>query len=165
MSSLDHVLSAFARHKPSTVLSLLSEDEAIPLFPGLAPASHLKLYVERESCAADISDAARRRAAEIVSFARSWDGKGPILIHCQRGISRSTAAAFIIMCARLPEVSEDELIARIRRAAPHADPCPMLTYYADGILDRDGRMLDAVEDLTPPTTVLSAPPAPVAFAA
>ena len=163
--SLEAAKSAFRLHRPAAVLSLLSEDEEIPTFDGLPTAAHLKLYVEQESCAQAISDAARKRAAEIVDFASGWDRDGDVLLHCKRGVSRSVAAAYIILCAKLPEADERELLKRLRRSAPHGDPCPLLVSYADDLLGRDGRMLDAVEELGPPTTVLSAPVATIDLAA
>ncbi|MBI1366077.1 MAG: hypothetical protein GC153_09010 [Alphaproteobacteria bacterium] len=157
VSSLEGVRTAFATHRPKCVISLLSEDDAVPSFKTLDPAKHLKLYVERESCAATISAAAKERAREIVAFVRDWDRREDVLIHCNRGVSRSTAAAFIIMCMSAPDISEATLAAALRRAAPFADPCPMLVSYADDILDRKGRMIDAIEALPPPAPAISAP--------
>lgn len=150
VSSLAGAAEAFGRHRPERVISLLSEEEAAPSFPGIEASKHLLLYVDKESCAETIDKAARARAREVVDFIRSWDGAGDILIHCNRGVSRSTAAAFITMCMMEPRKSEAELLARLRRAAPHADPCPLLVTYADEILGRDGRMSDALDDLAPP---------------
>jgi predicted protein tyrosine phosphatase len=161
ISSLADACCAFARHRPSRVISLLSEDECLPCFDGLGEERHLKLYVERESCAQSISDAARTRSAEIVNFVRNWDGEGGVLVHCNRGVSRSTAAAFIIQCMRAPGARESALAATLRRAAPFADPCPLLVSYADEILGRDGRMTEAVEDLPPPCVALRAPITPM----
>ena len=169
ISSLDTAIDSFRRHNPARVVSLLSEDEALPLFPGFDDARHLKLYVEQESCAVAINAAARKRASELVRFAQAWaqdsDITKNILVHCQRGVSRSTAAGFVILCAAEPETPETVLLSRIRQAAPHADPCPLLVHYADEIMGRDGRMLDALDDLGPPTTVLSAPAAAISIAA
>lgn len=157
VSSLAGAADAYGRHRPDRVISLLSEEEAPPAFPGLDPAKRLNLYVDRESCAHTINRAASCRAREIIDFAGAWDGKGDILIHCNRGVSRSTAAAFIIMCMREPQTPEHELMKRLRSLAPHADPCPLLVNYADEILGRDGRMTDAIDDLCPPCPALSAP--------
>lgn len=169
ISSLENAIDSFRRHAPSRVVSLLSEDEAVPLFPGFESSRHLKLYVEQESCAAEINAAARKRAGELVEFAENWartsDHSENVLVHCKRGVARSTAAAFIILCAAEPHESESDLLARIREAAPHADPCPLFVNYADEIMGRDGRMLDALDDLGPPVTVLSAPAARVQVAA
>lgn len=165
VSSLAGASDAYARLRPGRVISLLSEDEAVPSFPGLPPDRHLKLYVARESCAATINDAARARARDIIEFARSWDGTGDILIHCNRGVSRSTAAAFIILCMREPGTPEASLMRRIRAAAPHADPCPLFITYADEILGRGGRMADAIDELSPPCAAMPAPLAMVRVAA
>ena len=166
VSSLAGAAEAFARHRPKAVISLLSEEEEeAPVFQGLDPMAHLLLYVERESCSETISKAATARARDIVDFVRRWDGDGDILIHCNRGVSRSTAAAFIILCMREPQTPEAELMKRLRAAAPHADPCPLLVTYADEILGRDGRMADAVDDLCPPCPAISAPVAMVKLAA
>ncbi len=165
VSSLAGAPDAFRKHRPSCVISLLSEEEEAPKFDGLDPKSHLLLYVDRESCAETISKAARARARDIVDFIARWDGAGDILIHCNRGVARSPAAAFIILCMREPDTPEADLMMRLRRAAPHADPCPLLVTYADEILGRDGRMADAVDDLCPPSPAISAPVAMVILAA
>ncbi len=165
VSSLSGASDAFNRHRPARVISLLSEEEAVPSFPGIAADHHLKLYVARESCAASINEAARARARDLIDFVRSWDGSGDILIHCNRGVSRSTAAAFVILCMREPKSSEAALLKRIRAAAPHADPCPLLVSYADDILGREGRMAEALDDLSPPCTAMPAPLATVKVAA
>ena len=165
VSSLAGAADAYARRRPARVISLLSEEEAAPKFAGLDPSRHLMLYVDRESCAATINDAARARAREIIDFIRRWDGKGDILVHCNRGVSRSTAAAFLILCMLEPGTPEAALLKRLRAAAPHADPCPLLINYADELLGRDGRMTDALDDLSPPCPAISAPLAEVSLAA
>lgn len=159
VSSLAGAQGAFATHAPARVISLLSQDETAPHFDGLAPANHLHLYIERDACSATISNAAKARAEEIIQFTTDFDGAGgDILIHCNRGISRSMAAAYIIQCAMNAGKDEEALALALRRAAPHADPCPMMIAHADDILDRDGRMLDAIQDLAPPCADITAPP-------
>jgi predicted protein tyrosine phosphatase len=165
VSSLAGAKEAFERRHPARVISLLSEDEAPPTFDGLDPKRHLSLYVDTESCCATIAKAGRERARAIVDFVRDWDGGGDILVHCNRGVSRSTAAAFVILCMREPQASEAALLARLRKAAPHADPCPMIVNAADEILGRDGRMVDALDDLSPPCAAISAPLTLVSVAA
>lgn len=157
LSSLERVKEAYNKYAPTRVISLLSEDELMPVFEGLDPAHHLKLYVERDACAKTISKAARRRAECIITFGRAWDGQGNILVHCYHGVSRSTAAAYIIACLMQPSMEEAALAQQLRDAAPHADPCPLIVAYADEILHRNGRMLDAIEDISLPCSQVSAP--------
>jgi predicted protein tyrosine phosphatase len=157
ISSLAGAKKAFSVHKPQFVVSLLTEEEAAPVFAGLAEDRHLKLCVPSESCAEDISKAARRRAEQLVAFMKTWDGESDILVHCNRGVARSTAAAFVIMCMAAPDADEQSLAARLHAAAPYADPCPLLIAYADELLGRDGRLIDAIEDLPPPSPSIEAP--------
>jgi len=83
----------------------------------------------------------------ILDFARNWTSARPMLVHCWAGISRSTAAAFISLCALNPEADELELARALRRASPTAYPNRLLVTLADEALSRDGRMLAAVEDI------------------
>ena len=116
VTSLEGAEEAWRRLRPARVISLVSEDETAPPFDGLAAAAHLKLYVDSESSARSIASAARARADAIIAFLRGWGGDGDILIHCRRGVSRSTAAAFIAMCMARPDESEAALLLRLRRA-------------------------------------------------
>ena len=59
--------------------------------------------------------------------------------------------------ARILDEDETEILNRVVKAAPHADPCPMIVHFADELLDRDGAMSDALDDLDAPRSVLSAP--------
>lgn len=165
VSSLAGAAAAFEKHRPARVISLLSEEEEAPNFPGVAPENRLLLHVDRESCAESIKCAARERASAVIDFLKGWDGKGDILIHCNRGVSRSTAAAYIILCMMNPAADEAALMRTLRKAAPHADPCPLLVNYADDLLGRDGRMSDALDDLSPPSPAISAPLALLPLAA
>jgi len=85
--------------------------------------------------------------ADLVKFALDWDRKAPLLIHCWAGISRSTAAAFIALCALNPHVEELKVARALRRASPTAFPNRLLVALADEALSRDGRMMAAIEDI------------------
>jgi predicted protein tyrosine phosphatase len=81
---------------------------------------------------------------KILAFAREWDEARPMLIHCFAGISRSTATAFAVACARSADADEHAIARALRAAAPHAQPNRRLVALADDLLDRRGRMVDAV---------------------
>jgi predicted protein tyrosine phosphatase len=68
-----------------------------------------------------------------------------MVVHCWAGISRSTATAFAIACERNPHADEHAIAQALRRASPTALPNRRIVALADDILDRRGRMLDAVE--------------------
>ena len=72
-----------------------------------------------------------RAAVEaILDFERRWTGVRPMLIHCWAGISRSSAAAYIMACDRNPGCEHD-LAGELRRRAPFATPNRLMVALAD----------------------------------
>jgi len=63
------------------------------------------------------------------------------------GISRSTAAAFIIACALKPSCGRKLLAVRLREQAPSATPNTRLVSLADELLSRKGRMNNAIQQI------------------
>src|SRR4051812_46971083 len=70
---------------------------------------------------------------------------GRVVIHCQAGISRSTAAATIFYAVLLGEGHEDEAIARVLAAREFAIPNRRMIRIADELLGRGGRLIAAVQ--------------------
>lgn len=157
ISSLERAREAYATYRPTHIISILSENEPRPLFKGLEARDHLKLYVESESGGAGYTITAHNRIEQIIASFHAWDHNGDVLIHCAKGVSRSMATAFIILCMLQPEKSEALIARQLRRQAPHADPCLFLVSHADDRLRRDGRMFDAIDDLPPCRTTIDAP--------
>ena len=85
-------------------------------------------------------ETAEEHARDLLSFVGAWDRKQAIVVHCYAGISRSTAAAFITMCALRPELAEADIARSLRAASPFATPNVLLVGFADRILGREGRM-------------------------
>jgi predicted protein tyrosine phosphatase len=143
LSRLPQVIAARA---PSHLITLLSPEELIPTPEGFAAARHLRLGVHDIAEPQDglvIPDAAL--VARIFDFASAWDASAPMVVHCWAGISRSTATAFAIACERNPRADEFEIALRLRKASPSAYPNRRIVALADDILDRRGRMSEAVE--------------------
>lgn len=82
--------------------------------------------------------------ATILDFARGWDGAQPFVISCLAGISRSTAAAFIIASACNPDLREADLALALRQASPCATPNALMVALADDLRGRQGRMIAAI---------------------
>ncbi len=140
LSRLDETLRTSGA---KTVVTLLRPGGAtMPVLPGLR---HLRL---------DFSDISEPQDGHVMPgadhvdallrFAEGWDGAAPLLIHCYAGVSRSTAAAFVIACALQPASDEAELARGLRAASPTATPNPRIVALADEVLNRDGRMVAAV---------------------
>jgi predicted protein tyrosine phosphatase len=88
---------------------------------------------------------AEKHVAQLIAFARAWDRNEPLVIHCHAGVSRSTAAAFIIACALAPSRRECDIADAIRRASHTATPNRRMVAIADAMLERGGRMVAAIE--------------------
>jgi predicted protein tyrosine phosphatase len=80
---------------------------------------------------------------QLLRFARSMVGQTTVelLVHCEQGISRSTAAAFIVMAYHLGPHKEAEAMAEILHARPQACPNELMVDLADQLLRREGRMV------------------------
>ncbi len=66
------------------------------------------------------------------------------LFHCSAGISRSTAAAFIILSAIYGPGTENACIKMVEQARKIAMPNMMMVEYADKLLNRNEEMIKAV---------------------
>jgi len=68
-------------------------------------------------------------------------------MHCYMGSSRSTASAYASVCALNPDRHEASIAQALRRASPTATPNIRIVSLADKLLDRNGRMIAAVETI------------------
>ena len=117
------------------------------------PENHIKLIGDCARPAPCENGEPPHRCDALVQLAERWrkepDPKPAILIHCHEGAARSMAVAYILMCAIENKNCEKAIAARLRAAAPHADPNLMLISEADALLGRNDRMVEAVLDLCP----------------
>jgi predicted protein tyrosine phosphatase len=122
------------------------EAPAFPLTPkGIPRDRHLKLDVDdiTQTKPAKIL-ASERHVLKLLDFVADWDQNSPLLIHCFAGLSRSTACAYIALCALHPKVDEVRIAKAMRRLSTKATPNPRFIALADDILGRNGRMISAI---------------------
>lgn len=134
-----------ARFRPSHLISLLSPDELPPTPPGVAPENHLKVGVNDiwEPVPGQILPG-NEHIDSLIAFGTAWGQASSLLVHCYAGVSRSTAAALILL-ALDADGREHEAAQLLRRKAPHAIPNRRMIEVADERLGRAGRLVDAVE--------------------
>lgn len=78
---------------------------------------------------------------EIISFAHAIDER-PLIVHCKAGISRSSAAAFIVYAVKFgPAGIKDHFKSMLGLIYPNAE----MLRLADGILGNDGALIAAGE--------------------
>jgi predicted protein tyrosine phosphatase len=81
-------------------------------------------------------------AHAILEFGRNIPSGSRVLIHCWAGVSRSTAAAFILACLHL---SPEEAMSLILNLRPGAMPNRLIVRFSDKILGAGGRMVAAID--------------------
>lgn len=85
---------------------------------------------------------------EIIRFGEDLAAPGAtgehLLVHCHKGISRSTAAMLTLMAAANPQEEADSLFARLSEIRPQAWPSSLMVRFADEQLDRRGSLVAAL---------------------
>jgi len=146
--SLSAVDKTIREKAPSHLISLLDPHSMIETPEGIESDRHLKLGMNDVATPdPGFSAPAEQHIRDLIQFARNWDTVSPMLIHCWAGISRSTAAALIVMSARNASNSEHDLAQLLRDRAPHAHPNRLMIDIADRLMEREGRLIDAVEKM------------------
>ena len=74
--------------------------------------------------------------------------RGKVLIHCEAGVSRSTAAALIIYACWFGRGREHEAMERVIAQRPISIPNRRMVKLADSLLQLDGRLVEARDDLS-----------------
>ena len=130
------------------LVTLMNDQTMIETPDSIDPRRHLRLAMN------DISEPQPglvppddSHVQELIDFVAGWNRQSPMLIHCWAGISRSTAAAYIALCALNPGIDEQHIAQTLRAASPTATPNKRLVLLADGLLTRNGRMTRAVEGI------------------
>jgi predicted protein tyrosine phosphatase len=144
--SLARLHQTVARSGARRVVTLLNEIHLVQRPDEIAPEHHLVLAVDDIAMPLDgYTLAGEEHVAELISFVRGWDRRAPIIFHCFAGISRSTAGAFVTVCALNPERDEAEIARELREASATATPNSRIVEVADRMLGRAGRMRAAIE--------------------
>jgi predicted protein tyrosine phosphatase len=147
--SLRRIDTLIEARRPSHLISLLSPAEMIEEHPAMT-GRHLRVGVNDivEPMEGLVAPDAPM-VARILTFGADWDASRPMLIHCWAGVSRSSAAAFILACQRNPDTPERAIAEHIRAVSPIAHPNARLVALADDMLGRGGRMVDALRVIGP----------------
>jgi len=135
------VASAGARH----LVSLLAASTDFVRPNAIAPENHLLLTMNDIVAAQDgMTPPGQAHVETLLDYAARWDQATPLVINCFAGISRSTAAAYIVAAALAPRRDEEELAWTLRKLSPSATPNLLLVGIADELLKREGRMVAAI---------------------
>ncbi|WP_428425500.1 tyrosine phosphatase family protein [Pararhizobium sp.] len=69
---------------------------------------------------------------------------GHFLVHCHKGVSRSTAAMLTLLATGNPQEDSESLFRRLAEIRPQAWPSSLMVRLADEQLDRGGSLIAAL---------------------
>jgi predicted protein tyrosine phosphatase len=133
-------------HRCAEVTYLLSIGDANdPLPEGYENAERkLRLLIADVVTEEGATEEDVRRITQLAEQLRSESGT--LLIHCEAGVSRSTATALIMYACWLGRGREDEAMRRVIAQRPFAIPNRRMVALADSFLALNGRLLQARDD-------------------
>lgn len=140
------VASTGARH----VITVMGNVAQVVRPANILEDNHLRVSMDDINMPADgMTHPCVEHVETLMTFVRRWDRAAPLVVHCYAGISRSTATAFAAACALNPHRSELSIARLIRDSSPSAWPNKLIVSHADALLGRNGRMVQAVEEIGP----------------
>ncbi len=130
------------------VLSILGPNgDDPPEFAEFAP--HRRLVLRFHDVIEPLSDQmgpTRTDVERLLAFGREV-GETPdahLLVHCRAGVSRSTAAATLIMMQANPEWSASAALEAVAALRPRVWPNLLILEFGEALLRRDGEIVAAV---------------------
>ena len=147
VSSLSGLPDVAASLQSFDLLTLLSPKSQEHDWSGLAPARHLELAfhdITEPTPGLIMPDA--KTISSILDFGRAASDDRPMLIHCWAGISRSSAAAYMIACESNPGY-ERAIADELRKRSAYVTPNRLMVQLADDQLGRRGHMIEAIAQL------------------
>jgi len=154
LTSFWWALERAATFDPAGILSLMDPGSPYSVPSGPSFVEHIRL--EFHDVVSDSPKDALRVAPSIahvqciLDFAKRWDGRTRVLVHCTAGVSRSPAAAIAILSARNPG-QEREIARLLRIRAPWVNPNLRIIRLADDLLGRRGALIRAVVGMGQPS--------------
>ena len=148
VSSLAALPATVAEHGALDVVTLINADTPVERPGTITPERHLFLGMNDIAAPIEgLTHPGEDHLDRLIEFGHRWDRRTPLAVHCWAGISRSTAAAYILALSINPDLDEEALAQELRRRAPSATPNPLLVALADAKLERRGRMVEAIRTI------------------
>ena len=144
--------------RPQRILSIAEPGFRNPTPDGIAPDDHHHLnFDDITEAMPDYVEPSEHHVGSIIELAGALSERDRILVHCQAGISRSSAAALIILAARNPG-HERAIAARLRQEGPWFVPNRLMVEIADRLLGRGPILSAAAARMGSPTMILNSRP-------
>jgi predicted protein tyrosine phosphatase len=129
----------------SHVLSLLDPGKRPFLHPSTDRRNWLLLHFEDNLEEHEPNSPTKNDVEKILAWGRGLPQDAVVLVHCEAGVSRSTAAALALLVQRFGREHIDWCVEKLLEVRPTACPNPLITRWADELLGCDGQLFAAAE--------------------
>jgi predicted protein tyrosine phosphatase len=147
VSSRNQVAKVTSKTGATHVLSLLDHGKRPFLHPK-TPLQNWRLWLFEDVIDPSYDRAPKKeQVAEILEWAATLPSNAVLLVHCEAGISRSTAMALAILVQHHGLDQIDRCVDLLFGVRPESAPNPLIAKYADDILKCGGRLEKAAEKL------------------
>ena len=147
ISSFDGVRAHLARSSFDGILSIGDPGSQPPIGVDVTSPLVLRLELIDELELGIVGGPRRAHLEAITAFGQWFQGTGlSVLVHCRQGVSRSSAAALVLLAQALGAGKEDEAVAALYRCEGGEDvrPNPAMVRLGDAVLERRGRLVRAL---------------------
>lgn len=135
-------------HKVNRILTLINSATLVERPKSVTAEQHLFIgFNDIVEPTEGLIPPSEEHVHDILRFAADWDRLSPMIVHCYAGVSRSTAGAYMSALHLNPDLDEVALAQELRRRSPSATPNIRLIGFADDIMGRGGRMVDAIKGI------------------
>ena len=150
ISPYRHVAEILNQKAVTHVVSILGKTDNLE-WPSVGSREVLRLEFD-DTAYSDKTRVApsRDQIAELIAFARRWNGSGTMLIHCRAGSSRSPAAG-MIAAAALGRPDSSTMAMRVRIAKAYFRPSETMLKLADGVLGPSSGLVDLARSVPVPS--------------
>jgi len=127
------------------ILSLLDPGRRPFLHPNFNRENWLLLHFEDNLDEHEINSPTPQHVKKILDWGRTLPADAVVLVHCEAGVSRSTAAALALWVQHLGVQCIDQAISLLLADRPFACPNPLVTKWADEQLGCHGELHEKAE--------------------
>lgn len=147
VSSRSQVSKITSRVGATHVLSLCDPGKR-PWFHPSTPSQNCKLFVFEDTINPEYDRSPKKeQIEEILDWAKNLPNDAVLLVHCEAGISRSTAAALAILVQYHGNDNISRCVDLLIGVRPEASPNPLILKYADQLLACNGKLVEAGEKI------------------
>ena len=122
------------------ILSLLDPGKRPFLHPNFDKQNWLLLHFEDNLDEHQHNSPTPQHVEQILAWGREIPDDAVVLVHCEAGVSRSTAAALALWVQHLGIDKIDEAISLLLEDRPFACPNPLISKWADDQLGCQGEL-------------------------